>query len=358
MQVNYLILALTTRCNLRCTYCYHGEPQVRQDMDSATLERAFTFVAEGTEPLHIQLTGGEPCLVPHLIEEAVERARQLQRPFTMGVQTNSTLLDKVVVDIFRRSRLQVGVSLDGSSQMQEALRGQAAASLRGLMLLENEQIPFRVTTVVCHRNADQLDRLAWLLAGFSQARGIGLDLLVTKGNARAGGGGPEPAQSSLLIRGVETLVKALAAINGHRQIPLQFREWSLVRRMLAQPRQPGRSFCQAGLGASLAVHPDGRLFPCGQTLGDSRFALDSVATTSFPVFAGVHLTGPGRDCTGCPLEHRCPNDCPSRLLANPLQAQVLACDLYRTLAQASLQQEQANPAAAPYPQDGYPPRKK
>lgn len=28
-QINYLILVLTTRCNLRCRYRYHGDPETR-----------------------------------------------------------------------------------------------------------------------------------------------------------------------------------------------------------------------------------------------------------------------------------------------------------------------------------------
>ena len=347
IQIDYLILVLTTRCNLRCSYCYHGDPVARRDMESVTLGRAFALAASGTGPLHIQLTGGEPCFVPRLIEEAAERARRLSRPVTMGVQTNGTFLNRTVVDLFRRHRLQVGVSLDGSPQMQESLRGQAAETLRGLMLLEAEQIPFRVTTVVSDRNAGRLDRLAWLLAGFAQARGIGLDLLVMKGNAGTSDSTPLPAESDQLIRGVEALLKALIAINRQREIPLQLREWDLVRRMLAMPPQPDRSFCQAGLGTSLAVHPDGRLFPCGQTLGDERFEVDIATGSGFPAFAKTHLATSKRNCAGCPLELRCPNDCPSRLVYNDPQTHLLACDLYRTLARACLCETRTNGMPAP-----------
>ena len=90
-QINYLILALTTRCNLRCRYCYHGDPETRLDMAPSILQRAVMRAATGSGPLHIQLTGGEPCLVPELIETACRLAQQLQRPLTMGIQVNGTL---------------------------------------------------------------------------------------------------------------------------------------------------------------------------------------------------------------------------------------------------------------------------
>ncbi|MDR3090051.1 MAG: hypothetical protein LBU39_09565 [Desulfobulbaceae bacterium] len=102
--------------------------------------------------------------------------------------------------MIRKFRMQVGVSLDGPPPLQESLRGQAAATLRGLRLLEAEEIPFRVTAVVSDENVLQLDKLAWLLAAFRQAMGIGLDLLVVKGQASAAGA-PGPAEASRPWRG-------------------------------------------------------------------------------------------------------------------------------------------------------------
>ncbi|MGE4560821.1 MAG: radical SAM protein, partial [Desulfobulbus sp.] len=208
-QINFLILALTTRCNLHCRYCYHGNPATRLDMEPATLERAFHAAETGSGPLQVQLTGGEPCLVPRLVEMACRRAQQLQRPFTMGIQMNGTCLNPKIIELMHTFGLQVGISLDGSPRIQESLRGQAAETLRGLMLLEQEEIPFRVTAVVSKENVGQLDRLAWLLAAFRQARGIGLDLLVNKGNAAAGKDAPQPAGPEALACGLKALVKAL-----------------------------------------------------------------------------------------------------------------------------------------------------
>lgn len=338
-QINYLILALTTRCNLHCRYCYHGTPETRLDMAPSILERALMRAATGSGPLHIQLTGGEPCLVAELIETACRLAQQLQRPHTMGIQVNGTSLNKRVIALIRDFRLQVGVSLDGSPRVQESLRGQAAETLRGLMLLEKERIPFRVTTVVSQENVAQLDRLAWLLAAFHQAQGIGLDLLVTKGTGAIADHAPRPAQPEAMVRGIQALVKALEGINGQRQMPLRLREWDLVRRMLKRTdAQPQRRFCQAAQGASLAVHPDGRCFPCGQSMGDERFATSLDAPAPLLPQTSLHLCRP--DCTGCPLENRCPGDCPSRLLYNPAPARVLACTLYQTLAAACMAKQQ------------------
>ncbi|MBM9538439.1 radical SAM/SPASM domain-containing protein [Desulfobulbus alkaliphilus] len=334
-QINYLILVLTRRCNLQCASCYHGSPDSQQDMSIATLEKAFDLAIAGSGPLHIQLTGGEPTLVPELIEAAAQRALIASRPCTMGIQTNGTCLDAQTVALLKRYRIQVGVSLDGPPAIQEEVRGKSAETLRGLQLLESCALPFRLTTVISNRNVAELDRLALLLAGFRQAMGLGLDLLVVKGNAREAAT-MLPAPSTALIQGVSSLARTLTIINQRKEIPLQLRELELVKGLLnAKTKQVNRTrnFCYAQQGTSLAVHPDGRLFPCGQSLGDPRLFAGSVDQAApMPLFPQRTLTELAADCSSCPLENKCPGDCPSRLHYNRDHNPLLACDLYRTLA--------------------------
>jgi uncharacterized protein len=78
MALRMLILALTTRCNLSCEYCYLGAAPAGTDMPPATMEKALEMIAPG-QPCHVQLTGGEPTLVPDLIEQAAVLLRQKSR---------------------------------------------------------------------------------------------------------------------------------------------------------------------------------------------------------------------------------------------------------------------------------------
>ncbi len=175
-------------------------------MSAAVLDRAMDLVRDGRGPFHLQLTGGEPTLVPQSIERAVRRARSITRPCTIGIQTNGSLLDAGLVKFFRHFGVQVGLSLDGPPAVQESLLGEAAKTFRGLQLLESHGVPFRVTTVVSGANVGHLDRLVWTLAAFGRARGLGLDLLVRKGRAGA----------SALRAGVGAMMAALDAANRGR----------------------------------------------------------------------------------------------------------------------------------------------
>lgn len=331
--VNSLVLVLTTRCQLRCPYCSQGEMLPRQDMSPEVLRKALLLASQGTRPLQIQLTGGEPTLVPELVRLAITEAAQIKRFCTLAIQTNGVQLDTHMVRFWKKHGLQVGVSLDGTPRIQEAVRGQAGATLRGLLLLEEEGVPFNITTVLSSANVQELDRLVWLLAGFEQARGIGLDILVQRGRAARNKQVSLPDKKHV-IQGLERLLLALETVNRERNTPLRLRELDLVRRCLQQGQQGrSRTFCLAACGESLAVAPDGRLFPCAQVLGEARFSAGTVdAPQPVPPFPALPLNSLQKDCSSCLLRLHCPDDCPSRLSHNQAEERLLACTLYQILA--------------------------
>jgi uncharacterized protein len=330
ISVRQLILALTTRCNLSCAYCYNGAVEVEPsaEMAPAVVAAALELVARSGEPFDLQLTGGEPTLVPAGIELAARLARATGSCHRVAVQTNATRLTPALIDLFRTHDIRVGVSLDGPPEVHQRQRGRAADTLRGLNLLEAAGIPFRVTAVVTRESAATLDRLALLLAGFAAARGIGLDLLVDKG-AAVTGKGVETADPEGLERGLEGMLAVLDMVNARRQIPLRLRE----RDRLGPVRpQKDRGFCRAATGESLAVDPRGNLFPCGQTLGDPRFAAGTVRQPELgPLHRLSRCRPPDAPCGRCDLEPVCPGDCPSRLHYNGAGRPDLVCTLYRTL---------------------------
>lgn len=328
MPIRYLILALTTRCNLSCSYCYNGSADPSAKMAPVVVKAAIELAAQGEQPFDLQLTGGEPTLVPERIDLAARLARATGHCRRIAIQTNATRLTPVLIDLFYNHQIQVGVSLDGPPEVQQRQRGRAGETLRGLGLLEAAGIPFRVTTVVTRESAATLDRLVLLLAGLAAARGIGLDLLVNKGGATSGGG-VQPSDPPGLTKGLEKMTKVLDGVNTRREVPIRLRE----RDLLDPPRpQPDKGFCHAALGESLAVDPSGNLFPCGQTLGDPGFAAGTVWE---PEPGRLHrLTRcrpPYVDCHRCDLATVCPGDCPSRLFYNAAVRPALVCTLYKTL---------------------------
>ena len=328
-EPRYLVLMLTEACNLRCVYCYRGEPGSSRPMSREVVARSLERAAGSGLPFHVQLTGGEPTLEPALVEWVVSLVRQKGWPATIGLQTNGSLLDRSMVRICRHYDIQVGVSLDGPPDVQERMRGGAAATFRGLQLLCEHEVPFRVTTVVTGQNIRTLGRLALLLGTLPTARGLGLDLLVSRGRALAGGRVTQPTAPELK-NGLQRLSQTLNWINENRTHPVRLRELELLQRAAAGEGR--RRFCHAATGEAMAVLPDGSVYPCAQTAGDPGFACGSVTAPGAPDLVCLGGGRPADErCRDCSLAGFCPGDCPSRQHYNDAPDAGLACVMYRTL---------------------------
>ncbi len=296
-------------------------------MSEAVIRQAIDLAASQGQPFHLQLTGGEPTLLPAAIHNAATLARDTGRCRSLGIQTNATGLTPELLALFKAHDMQVGVSLDGPPAIHEQQRGMAAETLRGLQMLDAAGVDFRITTVVTQANAAVLDRLVLILAGFGHARGIGLDLLVA--NGRAGSfTAVAPTDASTLEQGLGRMLAVLAAVNRRRRQPIRLREQDLI----VDSARRASAFCHACRGESLAVDPDGRLFPCGQTLGDVVFAAGTVWQPQVERLALLRDHKPcGASCADCDLAAVCPGDCPSRLYYNRDINADLICSVYKTI---------------------------
>ncbi|MCX7822864.1 MAG: radical SAM protein [Syntrophobacterales bacterium] len=330
--IRYIVLIVTTRCNLSCCYCYSGEVLSHRDMTDEVIERSLEIAARGEVPLHLQITGGEPTLVPHLVERILKRARNtIRRPYTIGLQTNGTNLSVDLVEKLRHFNVQVGISLDGPPTVHEKLRGKIALTLKGIKILEYFRIPFRVTTVVTSQNVGSMDRLLYMLSNFREIRGIGLDILVRKGRALSDNLIAPPLPEKLK-EGIRSFVRTCKAINKMRSTPILLREQERLKEGLSKGRS--KFFCHALQGESIAVMPDGEVFPCGQTAGDRRFFVGNVWNLDESKLDILKQFTPSEEgCKNCAIQNFCPGDCPSRTFYNE-ELSNLACIMYQAIWEA------------------------
>jgi uncharacterized protein len=329
--LRYLTLWLTDACTLDCVYCYRGVRGLGTMPDDVA-NHALDLAASSGTPFHVQLAGGEPTCEPALLERVVRRIRDEGWPATIAVQTHAADLTPGLASLFRDYGVEVGVSLDGPVTVHDTVRGRARDTVRGIGLLARHNVPVRVTAVLSTANAHSLGELALLLGVFGNVRGLGLDPLVLRGAARTRTDLMCPAP--LAARAARDLHGTLRELERMRTAPFTWRELDLVRAALRGPRaaEP-RAYCHACRAESLAVAPDGTVYPCSQAVGDPALAAGTVTDVDRErlarSFDGVRLRGP---CGTCPLRGRCPGDCPSRLSATPRGAEPVMCALYRTLA--------------------------
>jgi uncharacterized protein len=171
-QANYIsqvILKVASRCNLNCSYCYvynmadsswKTRPALMSnEVFDAALQRSLEQCrATGQDRLRIAFHGGEPCLMgPDRFDAWCGRARSVLGQIVklhLVIQTNGTLLDSRWIDLLRKHRVSVGISMDGPKEIHDATRvdhrqqGSYEQVVRGLKLLQDGEVPHGIGCVI------------------------------------------------------------------------------------------------------------------------------------------------------------------------------------------------------------------
>ncbi len=172
-----IILKVTERCNINCTYCYFFN-STNQDYNShpvyiheQTIESVGKFLrqavlASDTKIVQIDFHGGEPLMMKKarfkemclLLKKHLDDVVKLK--FVM--QTNAMLIDDEWIGIFAEYEISIGISLDGPQRIHDATRidhqggGTYSATVNGLNKIRLANIPGLVNDVgiICVINPD------------------------------------------------------------------------------------------------------------------------------------------------------------------------------------------------------------
>ncbi len=135
-----LVLNVTNKCNLSCTYCYeYGEDRIADgpaeggakapmmSPETACQSVEFLFRTSGTRKhLNITFFGGETLLNFKAIEAAAKRALELAgeqgRSVSFSLTTNATLLTDGLIKFLVAHRFGINVSIDGNIDDQDRHR--------------------------------------------------------------------------------------------------------------------------------------------------------------------------------------------------------------------------------------------
>jgi cyclic pyranopterin phosphate synthase len=167
-EVNYLRLAVTDRCNLRCSYC--SPESARSHLPRSAIlsyeemKRLVSLLASlGVSK--VRLTGGEPLVRKGVLDFAAGLGR-IPGIQTLALTTNGTLLAEKMPEVIEAGIKYVNVSLDslnpdrfslvtGGGDMETVLSGIDAALKAGLVLKTN-------TVVIRGINEDEILTIACL----------------------------------------------------------------------------------------------------------------------------------------------------------------------------------------------------
>ena len=159
-------LAITNRCNLRCTYCYHftGAGDVAEDLAKEEWLQFFDEL-NSCAVMTVTLEGGEPFCrkdLPELIEGIVRNRMRF------NILSNGTLItDEIASFLASTGRCDgVQVSIDGSVPMtHDACRGEGnfLKAMQGIKSLQKYNVPVPVRVTIHKHNVRDLENVARLL---------------------------------------------------------------------------------------------------------------------------------------------------------------------------------------------------
>lgn len=133
-----LVMNVTSKCNLACTYCYeYGEDRI-VDVATKALPR---FMSEETarqsvdllfaraganRVVHVNFFGGETLLNFEVLKRSVvyarEKAAAAGRHVEFSITTNGTLLRPGIIEWLAENEITVTISIDGPKEAQDRFR--------------------------------------------------------------------------------------------------------------------------------------------------------------------------------------------------------------------------------------------
>jgi len=176
------LIPLGVRCNLQCGYCYEdpqrdaGNLGGRYNLD--TMKQALSAHGRKDEPF--LLFGGEPLLLPKRVLEDLW-AWGFKRSGRNTVQTNGVLIDDEHIALFKRYKVDVGISMDGPGELNDArwdrtlerTRRSTERAERAIeKLIENGLVPSLIVTL--HRLNATGPKLESLVGWFRQLERLGV----------------------------------------------------------------------------------------------------------------------------------------------------------------------------------------
>ncbi len=260
-QLKECWLHITNQCNLSCRHClFSCSSKTRTTLSLETIEAVFAE-AYGLGTRTFYLTGGEPLVHPDF--ETICRLVLDSRPDTRLVILTNGIRIAELRDFFQslpHERLFLQISLDGLETVNDRLRGKGTFRqvMAGLAALDGLKTGTTLSMTVHADNRHQMGDMVSLAAGHGIDSVHYMWLLVT-GRATREAFVPVETLFANLVGAHDLSEKTKVAIDN-------------VANLAAQVfSTPGTKYDLGNAGwESLAVGPDGKIYPTPALIGRSR----------------------------------------------------------------------------------------
>ena len=319
MFFKQIILWLTTNCNLQCKYCYaadiHDDNSIgsilekKKIISKDAVRQAINLLKpEGRTVL--QISGGEPTLYPELIEFTLNYARNRRPQALVQLQTNATLVSDKIIKLIKENKISVGVSIDGTADINERLRGKTGQAISGIKKLANNNIMVNITSVITSENVGHMYKIIGLAALLGNVGSISFDYLRKSGRAVKNF---QSLQVNIedLKSGFSRAYKLLKTINSKSSNELKIKDLSVsYLRLNSNNKNP--YYCYSAMGDSATITPGGDMFLCPSLVGRKEFYWGNVKDFNNLNSLANRSVEDLKDCETCEIKYICRGGCPAR----------------------------------------------
>lgn len=291
-------LFLTYNCNLKCTYCYIKNKS-NKVMPLEVMKNAIAAGFDNTEEytfdeLEIDFMGAEPLVEFQRIKEIAEWiwSKEWPKPYILYATTNGTLLDEKMKEWFTKNRYRfgLGLSYDGSDDLQDTNRSGSSKAIDQLFFIENwPNQPIKMTIAE--------ENVPYLAEGIMELHKKGFLI-----NANPANGMPEWKAESITEYGRQLSMLGDYYLNNPHIKRSSLLDVNLSA-LLRPPSPNEHKYCGAGIAFEV-VDVDGKIYPCHMfsPLVIEELQLTKIESLDFTckeVFES-------KKCSKCPIMRVCP----------------------------------------------------
>jgi uncharacterized protein len=328
---------LGVACNLSCHYCYQNPQRdagnQRMSYDLAKMKAAAVRIGGP-----FVLFGGEPLLM---------RFEDLEDIFTWGleafggstIQTNGVLIEDRHIELFKRCKVSVGVSIDGPGELNdtrwrhtlEKTRESTAAVERAIERLCREYKPpgLIITLHKANASADKLPAMTdWMRRLYDLGiRGVRLHLLEVD---------DESIRDRLALSHSENIHALLAFAEVHKTLPGMHLDLFEEMEGLLRGKDSGAGCTWRGCDpytteAVQGVEGNGQSSNCGRT-NKEGIGFIKAETAGYERYLSLYRT-PQSDngCSGCRFFLMCKGQCPGTSIDHDWRNRTEHCEEWKHL---------------------------
>lgn len=175
-HINLLIKPSSSLCNMNCSYCFYNDVASNRThpnfgfMSVGTLEK---LVQESLSSVKHSITfsfqGGEPTLIGidfyKSFHNFIRKYNINNVSINFSIQTNGILLNKDWINLFKKEKYLVGISLDGHKEVHNFFRkdrsgeGTFSEAFKNIKLLQKNGVDFNILCVVNMKTVENLENI-------------------------------------------------------------------------------------------------------------------------------------------------------------------------------------------------------